>query len=159
MIYIDQTHVSDVERKKFIKFNFMENFANIKFNFLSVFISDPDALKLVSKIISWIVWYYLFLSAVGTFGFDTKPVLSLLSVSGLTIGFAGKDILTNLFKGIFIIGVLNLQRCKRGWIITVNGYRGRVISIDTRFVKLQSLSNKIKRNYYDIDKDRSLMYS
>jgi small conductance mechanosensitive channel len=69
-------------------------------------------------------------------GYDTKPLLSLLSVSGLTIGFAAKDILTNTFKGLFILFTKPFQR---HWTISVNGFRGKVISIDSRFVKLQSL--------------------
>jgi small conductance mechanosensitive channel len=71
-------------------------------------------------------------------GYDTKPLLSLLSVSGLTIGFAAKDILTNTFKGLFI---LLTKPFHRNWTISVNGFRGKVLSIDSRFVKLQSLQS------------------
>jgi len=115
---------------------FMERFFR---RFLSLFFLDPDILRIVSKICATIFWAYLALSALGTIGFDTKPLLSLLSISGLTFGFAAKDILTNLFAGIFIIFT---RPFKRGQIISVNNIRGKVMSIDVRYCKLQSLKDK-----------------
>lgn len=115
---------------------FMERFFK---RFLSLFFVDPDILRIVSKICATIFWAYLALSALGTIGFDTKPLLSLLSISGLTFGFAAKDILTNLFAGIFIIFT---RPFKRGQIISVNNMRGKVMSIDVRYCKLQSLKDK-----------------
>ena len=125
-----------IKKKSFINFRFMESFYK---NLLTVFVTDPDTLRIIAKACSWITWAFIILSAFGTFGFDTKPLLSLLSVSGLTVGFAAKDILTNMFKGFFI---LLTKPFKRGWIISVNGFRGKVISIDSRFVKLESFVDK-----------------
>lgn len=127
---------SNIKKKSFFNFRFMESFFR---NILTIFVTDPDTLRIVAKACSWITWTFIILSAFGTFGFDTKPLLSLLSVSGLTIGFAAKDILTNLFKGFFI---LLTKPFKRGWIISVNGFRGKVLSIDSRFVRLQSFIDK-----------------
>ena len=125
-----------IKKKPFFNFRFMEAFFK---NILTMFVSDPDTLKIIAKACSWVTWTFIILSAVGTFGFDTKPLLSLLSISGLTIGFAAKDILTNVFKGFFI---LLTKPFKRGWIISVNGFRGKVLSIDSRFVRLQSFIDK-----------------
>lgn len=127
---------SKEKKKKMISFRFVEGFFK---NILMIFVTDPDTLRIVAKACSWITWTFVLLSAFGTFGFDTKPLLSLLSVVGLTIGFAAKDILTNIFKGFY---VLLTKPFKRGWIISVNGFRGKVISIDSRFVKLGSLIDK-----------------
>lgn len=115
---------------------FMERFFR---RFLSLFFADPDILRITSKIFATVFWCYLGLSALGTLGFDTKPLLSLLSISGLTLGFASKDILTNTFAGIFIIFT---RPFKRGQIITVNNLRGRVMSIDVRYCKLQNLKDR-----------------
>ena len=115
---------------------FLERFFR---GFLSIFINDIDILKVTSKICATVFWAYLLLSALGTLGFDTKPLLSLLSISGLTLGFAMKDILTNLFAGIFIIFV---RPFKRGQIITVNNVRGKVVSIDIRYCRLLSLKDR-----------------
>jgi len=128
------------EAKKQVKgsqrIRFLERFFR---GFLSIFIDDIDILKVTSKICATIFWAYFLLSALGTLGFDTKPLLSLLSISGLTLGFAMKDILTNLFAGIFIIFV---RPFKRGQIITVNNVRGKVVSIDIRYCRLLSLKDR-----------------
>ena len=132
----DNETIKPPKKSFFLNVRFVESFFS---NVLSIFVTDPDTLRISAKAASWITWAFFILSALGTFGFDTKPLLSLLSVSGLTIGFAAKDILTNLFKGFFI---LLTKPFKRGWIISVNGFRGKVLSIDSRFVKLQSFIDK-----------------
>ena len=119
-----------------INTKFMERFFK---RFLSLFFLDPDILRITSKICAGVFWVYMALSTLGTLGFDTKPLLSLFSISGLTIGFAAKDILTNTFAGIFI---LFTRPFKRGQIISVNNMRGRVVSVDVRYVKLQNTKDK-----------------
>lgn len=52
---------------------------------LSSILKDPDALRIMSRIISTIAWAYIILSAVGTLGFDTKPLLSLLGIGGALV--------------------------------------------------------------------------
>lgn len=107
--------------------------------FFSIFFNDPDILKTFAKACSWILWLFVVLSFLGTVGVDTKPLISLLGISGLTIGFACKDILQNTFAGIFI---LFTRPFKRGWIISVCGYRGRVISTDIRYLRLEILKDR-----------------
>jgi small-conductance mechanosensitive channel len=107
--------------------------------FLGTVIIDPDVLRVTSKIISYVIWIFIILSALGTFGVDIKPMVSLVSVVGVTIGLAAKDILTNTFVGILIILT---SPFKRGWIISIEGQRGKVIGLDTRYVRLQSLRDK-----------------
>jgi small-conductance mechanosensitive channel len=102
---------------------------------LATFITDPDVLRIVSKILSTIAWSYIALSALGTFGVDTKPLLSLLGVGGLTFGFSIKDLLADCFAGLFVLFVRPFQR---GDLVTVGGLKGRVVSLDMRYVKLYS---------------------
>jgi small-conductance mechanosensitive channel len=131
--------VSGGKRKfslSFVNPKFVEIFFN---RALKKFIKDQDNLELAAKICSYITGAYFILSILGTFGFDTAPLLSLLSVSGLTIGFAAKDILTSTFKGFFI---LITKPFSRGSIISVGGFKGKVLSIDIRYVKLQSAIDK-----------------
>lgn len=125
-----------LKKKTLINLRFLEGFFK---NILMIFVADPDTLQTIAKVCTWVTWTFIFLSALGTFGFDTKPLLSLLSVFGLTVGFAAKDVLTNIFKGFYI---LLTKPFKRGWVISVNGYRGKILSIDSRFVKLSSLIDK-----------------
>lgn len=119
-----------------INFRFVEQFYN---RLLKPFIQDPDTAAMTAKICSWVSFAYIILTVLGTFGFDTAPLLSLLSVSGLTIGFAAKDLLSNFFKGFFI---LFTKPFKRGWTISLNGFTGRVLSIDIRYIKLESSIDK-----------------
>ncbi len=108
--------------------------------FLSLIIIDPDMLKIVSKGLSITFWVFASLSFLGTWGFDTKPFLNALSISGLTIGFAAKDVLTNTFAGLFL---LFSKPFVRGSVISTCGYTGTVLSIDLRYVKLfDSSSNQ-----------------
>lgn len=102
---------------------------------LAAFITDPDVLRIVSKILSTIAWSHIALSALGTFGVDTKPLLSLLGVGGLTFGFSIKDLLADCFAGLFVLFVRPFQR---GDLVTVGGLKGRVVSLDMRYVKLYS---------------------
>jgi len=114
------------------KLNFVERVLK---HFFGIFVSDPDIVRITAQITAVVVWSFLGLSCLGTAGFDTKPLLSLLSVAGLTIGFAAKDILTSTFAGLII---LFTRPFKRGWVISINGFRGRVMAIDIRYVRLQN---------------------
>ena len=102
---------------------------------LSLFLQDPDALRLVSKGLSWAFWVAFLLSLFGTAGFDTKPILSLLSVSLVTVGFAAKDVLTSLFAGIMLVAQ---KPFKRGDQITLLGYKGVVVAVDVKYVRLRT---------------------
>ena len=99
------------------------------------FVSDPDLTKFIAKVCSYGFWTFLGLILLGTIGIDTKPLLSLVSVVGITIGFAAKDLLTNSFAGLFILLTRPFQR---GDVITVSGMKGKVLSVDLRYVKLLS---------------------
>lgn len=123
-------------RKAWHYTRFMEDFFK---GCLSFLFKDPDILRISSKILSSIFWVYIALSTLGTIGFDTKPILSLLSISGLTFGLASKDILTNTFAGLF---VLITRPFKRGDIVTVGNFKGKVVSIDIRYCKIEGLNEK-----------------
>eukprot|EP01035_Chromulina_nebulosa_P007767 gene7767-10497_t len=103
----------------------------------SLITQDPDILRISSKICAYLVWINILLSTLGTTGVDIKPILSLLSISALTVGFAAKDLLTDTFAGV---SILILRPFQRGDIITVGGFKGTVLSIDLKYVKLASSS-------------------
>jgi small-conductance mechanosensitive channel len=105
---------------------------------LGIFITNTDALNVVAKILSIIFYIYFVITVLGTVGVDTKAFLSLLSISGITLGLSVQTILGHTFNGIYLALFCPF---KRGCIITVDNYTGKVISIDSRYVKLQ-MENK-----------------
>ena len=101
---------------------------------LSLLIRDPDVLRLVAKALHWTFWFTAILCAAGTAGLDTKPILSLLSVSLVTVGFAAKDVLNSLFAGILLV----VQRpFRRGDTIALLGHKGIVMDISMKYVRLR----------------------
>jgi small-conductance mechanosensitive channel len=105
----------------------------------STVLTDPDLVSFVAKCLSYGFWVFLTLIGLGTFGVDIKPLLSLVSVAGITIGLAAKDMLAHSFAGFYI---LFMKPFARGDIITVSGYTGKVTAIDMRYVTLISKDGK-----------------
>ena len=106
---------------------------------LSTVVGDADVLHVSSRIVSTIGWLYLLLSALGSFGFDTKPVLSLLGIGGLTVGFSAQGFLADTYAGLFL---LFTRPFERGDIVTIHGMKGKVLSIDMQYVRLYSTAEK-----------------
>lgn len=102
-------------------------------SFLSVFIHNPDLLRVATKSISGLFYLNIVLSVLGTAGVDIKAVLSILSISGLTLGLSIQTILGQAFAGFFLVLFCPF---KRGWTITVDNFTGKVVSIDVRYVRL-----------------------
>jgi small-conductance mechanosensitive channel len=105
----------------------------------STILTDPDLISFVAKCLSYGFWVFLTLIGLGTFGVDIKPLLSLVSVAGITIGLAAKDMLSHSFAGFYI---LFMKPFARGDVITVSGYTGKVTSINMRYVTLISKDGK-----------------
>lgn len=131
----DSPAVDSSSSFRFKRFNFIHHMMK---NFLSHFIRDPDILDISTDMCSLVAWVYILLSVVGTVGFDTKPMLSLLGIGGITLGFSLKDILSDMYYGVY---VLFTKPFKRGSIISVAEYEGRVVSMDVRYVKLFSMKD------------------
>lgn len=106
---------------------------------LSTIITDSDVLDVLTHILSVVTWMYLALSVLGTWGIDTKPVLSLLGIGGLTVGFSAQSLLADSYAGLVLLFIRPFQR---GDVITVNGLKGKVLSVDMRYVRLYSVAEK-----------------
>lgn len=118
----------------------MKFFEPLLLKLFSLITDDPDILGYLTKIATTIVWVNILLSLLGTLGIDTKPLLSLLSISGLTFGFAAKDFITDVLAGVLI---LILRPFKRGDSITVGGCKGTVLSIDLKYVKVATADRTV----------------
>lgn len=123
-------------RPKLFNMRFMEFFFR---RLLSFLIRDPDLLRIIAKGLHYIFWSTIFLSGIGTMGIDTKPILSLISVSLVTLGFAAKDIINTLLAGVVL---LITRPFARGMVISVNGHKGKVMEINLKYVRLQNIKDK-----------------
>lgn len=74
-----------------------------RFFLRSRIIEDEDLTRLLSKTAAVTMYAMITVSALGTFGVDTKPLLTGIGVTGFTIGFALKEVATNFISGIFLV--------------------------------------------------------
>ena len=73
--------------------------------------------------------------ALGTAGFDIVPLIAALGLSGLALGFALKDALSNAVAGVMIL----LHRpFAAGDTIAVAGFEGKVAGTDLRYTILEA---------------------
>jgi small-conductance mechanosensitive channel len=107
---------------------------------LSFVISDKDVLSIMSTALSGTMWIFIFMSVIGTLGLDTKPLISLVTVSGFTLGLAAKDLLTSTIAAGYMI---SMRAFKRDMIISIGEHKGKVRSFDTNFVKLLTTDNRL----------------
>jgi len=73
------------------------------------------------------------LMSLGTIGIDVTPLVAGVGLSGLALGLALKDAVTNLLNGILI---LVYEPFKEGDIVKVSSSTGRVGEINLRYIQL-----------------------
>ena len=73
------------------------------------------------------------LTALGTVGVNITPLIAGLGLSGLAIGLALKDAVTNLISGILI---LVYQPFKQGDVVKIGNAKGTVGEINLRYIQI-----------------------
>ncbi len=89
----------------------------------SQIIQDEDTARLISKTAAITIYAFIGVTTLGTLGFDTKPLLAGIGITGFTIGFALKEVATNFISGIFL--VIN-KPFVRGCRIQIHGSGGGI---------------------------------
>ncbi|MFA7098279.1 MAG: mechanosensitive ion channel domain-containing protein, partial [Gammaproteobacteria bacterium] len=74
------------------------------------------------------------ITALGTLGVNVAAMVAGLGLTGFALGFALKDMLSNLLAGVLILAYRPFRRGDR---IAVAGFEGTVIGIDLRYTILQ----------------------
>lgn len=97
--------------------------------------------SLISNIVKYFIIIVAFLMILDVFGVDTKTLVASLGVLGLVVGLALQDILKDFISGIFII--FENQYCL-GDTISVNGFKGEVISLGLKTTKIRCYTGEIK---------------
>jgi small-conductance mechanosensitive channel len=112
---------------KFVK-HFIITFAmRLKFDpYLTLFFAQ------VSRVI-----FTLFgvITALGTIGINVSALVAGLGLTGFALGFAFKDTISNILSGVLI---LLYRPFIVGDTIKVGDFKGKVISVDLRYTKLDS---------------------
>ncbi len=94
---------------------------------------DPTAADFIQTILMYVVLTFGAVTALGRVGVNTTSILTSLGVAGLTIGFAAKDVLSNMISGLFIFWD---RPFVLGDLVEVGGQYGRVESITMRSTRV-----------------------
>lgn len=77
-------------------------------------------------------------SGLGTMGIDVGAMVAGLGLTGFALGFALKDIISNLLSGVLI---MIFKPFRTGDRIRVMSFEGQVMRIDMRYTRLKSNDN------------------
>ena len=101
--------------------------------------ADPDLARFLAKSGAVTIYSLAGMTALGTIGIDTSPLLTGIGITGFTVGFALKEIATNFLSGVMLVFG---KPFKKGQWLKVLGssaqLEGEVQSIDARYVLLRT---------------------
>ena len=100
----------------------------------------PDVLNLLQQAAKIALLMFGGITALGTMGIDVSALVAGLGLTAFALGFAFRDILSNLLAGVLILIYRPFQRHDR---IAVQGFEGTVIEIGLRYTALQGEERKI----------------
>jgi len=103
-------------------------------------VEDLTVENLIKQVAYYVVWILGFIVALDAFGFDPQAVATGLGLTGLALGFALKDILSNFISGILI---LVLRPFELGDEIVVGETEGNVERIELRATQLRTYDGRV----------------
>lgn len=103
-------------------------------------VSDLTVENLIKQVAYYAVWTLGVIVALDAFGFDPRTVATGLGLTGLALGFALKDILSNFVSGILI---LLLRPFELGDQIVVGETEGNVERIELRATQLRTYDGRV----------------
>lgn len=96
---------------------------------------------LTNNIMKYIIIIVALLMILDIYGVDTKAIIASLGVVGVVIGLALQDTLKDFLAGVFI---LTDDQYHIGDTITVNTFKGEVISLGLKTTKIRAYTGEIK---------------
>ncbi len=97
-------------------------------------------INLIKSIIKYVIAIFTILAILGVYGVNTNKILASLGIVGLVVGLAFQDIIKDLLAGIFIIFD---NQYTLGDIVSINGFKGEVISLGLKTTKLKAYTGEI----------------
>lgn len=101
---------------------------------------NTGLLQLLGRTIKIAVLVFGFATAIGTMGVNVSALVAGLGLTGFALGFAFRDVLSNLLAGILL---LLFRPFGVGDEISVTGLDGEVINIDLRYTILQQPGKRV----------------
>lgn len=101
--------------------------------------SKISAILLIGRTINAIIFIFAILTILGTIGIDVRALVAGLGLTGFALGFALKDVLSNMLAGIIIIFYRPLAINSH---VNVLGVSGKVVNIDMRYTTVQDGNEK-----------------
>jgi small conductance mechanosensitive channel len=99
--------------------------------------ADPTlyfVFRMVARVVSSALLLFGAVTALGTMGVNVSALVAGLGLTGFALGFAMKDILSNLMSGVLILLYRPFSIHDH---ITVTGLEGLVTEIDLRYTRLE----------------------
>jgi small-conductance mechanosensitive channel len=101
---------------------------------------NADAVLILADAMKWAVLSVGLVTGLGTVGVNVSALVAGLGLTGLAIGIALKDVVSNAIAGIMILIYKPFQRSDR---IVVTALEGTVVQIDLRFTTLETHDRRI----------------
>jgi small conductance mechanosensitive channel len=101
---------------------------------------NADAVYILADTMKWAVLTMGLITGLGTVGVDVSALVAGLGLTGLALGIALKDVVSNSIAGIMILIYKPFHRQDR---INVTGLEGTVVQIDLRFTTLEMADRRI----------------
>jgi small-conductance mechanosensitive channel len=98
-----------------------------------------NVILFTSKFINSLILAMAFITMLGTWGIDVRALVAGLGLTGFVLGFALKDLLSNVVAGVMIIFY---QPLKIGSYVETLGVKGKVVKIDLRYTFIKDENNK-----------------
>jgi small-conductance mechanosensitive channel len=101
---------------------------------------NADAVHILADGLKWTILTIGLITGLGTVGVDVSALIAGLGLTGLALGIALKDVVSNSIAGIMILIYKPFQRHDR---LTVTGLEGTVVQIDLRYTTLETAEQRI----------------
>ena len=104
------------------------------------YIRDPTIKYLVVQVSYYVVWMLGFIVALDAVGVNPESVITALGLTGVALGFALREVLSNLVSGILILA---MRLFEIGDQIVVGETEGTVEAIDLRATHIRTFDGRL----------------
>ena len=98
-------------------------------------------ISLIKNVIKYLVMIFVVLAILNVYNVDTSGVVASIGVAGVIVGLAFQDIVADFLAGMFI---LFDNQFVLGDIVTIDGFKGEVISLGLMSTKIKAVSGDVK---------------